>query len=281
MDDEKAFSSIDLVGQCLIDEPRSLTFEKAIKEVVKPEHIVLDVGTGSGIMALFSARAGAKEVYPLEYDPFIAKIAQNNFDNNNFDNIKELFVGDARSFDYPENLIFDVVVMELLTTGMVDEFQIQALNNLHKKNKVSPNTIFIPSRQETYVSLANSKFNIYGFNFRMVKHLWNNLSENQQGKIMSKTELLSDISFSEINEEVFNKNIIINITEDGIVNSLYLTSTSIFNESLKISDTETLNAPVVIPIPDIEVKKGDKISINVNYIFGGGYNNFKINLIQK
>lgn len=279
MQDDKAFSSIDLVGQCLIDEPRSLTFEKAIKEVVKPEHIVLDVGTGSGIMALFSARAGAKEVYALEYDQFVANTAKNNFLENNFNNIKELFVGDARSFDYPENLNFDVVVMELLTTGMVDEFQIQAVNNLHKKNKVSKNTIFIPNRQETYVSLANSKFNIYGFNFRMVKHLWNNLSENQQGKIMSKTELLSDISFSEINEEIFNKDITINITEDGVVNSVYLTSVAIFNEFTRLGDTETFNAPVVVPIPDLFVKKGDKVEININYIFGGGYNNFKIKVI--
>lgn len=279
MQDDKAFSSIDLVGQCLIDEPRSLAFEKAIKEVVKPEHIVLDVGTGSGIMALFSARAGAKEVYALEYDQFVANTAKNNFLDNNFNNIKELFVGDARSFNYPEHLIFDIVVMELLTTGMVDEFQIQALNNLHKQNKVSKNTIFIPSKQKTYVALANSKFNIYGFNFRMIKHLWNNLSENQQGKIMSKTELLSNISFSEINKEVFNKNIIINITEDGIVNSVYLTSVAIFNEFTRLGDTETFNAPVVVPIPDLFVKKGDKVEININYIFGGGYNNFKINVI--
>ncbi len=81
---DEAFSSIDLVGQCLIDEPRSLAFEKAIKKVVKSNHTVLDAGTGSGIMALFAARAGAKKVFALEYDPYVSSIATQNFKNNSF-----------------------------------------------------------------------------------------------------------------------------------------------------------------------------------------------------
>lgn len=279
MDDGEAFSSVDLVGQCLIDEARTLAFEKVINESVKPEHIVLDVGTGSGIMALFSAKAGAKQVYALEYDPFIAKIADNNFKDNNFNNIKELFIGDARSFIYPNDIKFDVVTMELLTTGMVDEYQIKALNNLHNQNKVSNQTIFIPQSQETYISLANSKFNIYGFKFKMIKHLWNNLSENQQGQIMSEYLLLNSIDFSIINNEVFDKEITLIANNTGVVNSVYLSSIAVFNESFKLKDTETLNAPVVVPIPDIKVNKGDKIKLHINYVFGGGYNNFKINIL--
>ena len=278
-DDGEAFSSIDLVGQCLIDEVRTLAFEKAINKYVKPDHTVIDVGTGSGIMALFSAKAGAKEVYALEYDPFVAQIAKNNFVNNNFQNIKELFIGNACDFFYPDDLKFDVITMELLTTGMVDEYQIKALNNLHRQNKVTDKTIFIPQRQETFISLANSKFNMYGFVFKMIKHLWNNLSENQQGEIMSEKVLLNNIDFSVINNEIFDKEIILTANKDGLVNSVYLSSNVIFDESLILGDTETLNAPVVFPIPDLEVKNGDKIRLNIHYIFGGGYNNFKISIL--
>lgn len=279
MENDKAFSSIDIVGQCLIDEVRTLAFEEAIKKSVKTDYKVLDVGTGSGIMALFSARTGAKEIYALEYDPFIAQIAKNNFKNNNYSNIKELFIGDARSFLYPDNIKFDVVIMELLTTGMVDEYQIQALNNLHRQNRVSSQTIFIPKKQETYIALANSKFKIYGFVFKMIKHLWNNLSENQQGEILSENQILNDVDFAKINNEVFNKEIVLISNKDGLVNSVYLSSRTIFDDSIILKDTETLNAPVVVPIPDIYVKKGDKIRLQINYIFGGGYNNFKINIL--
>ncbi len=43
-----AFSSIDVVAQCLVDQPRTNLFKEAIERVVLPEHTVLDMGTGSG-----------------------------------------------------------------------------------------------------------------------------------------------------------------------------------------------------------------------------------------
>jgi len=276
---DEAFSSIDIVSQCLIDEPRSIAFEKAIKEVVNKDDVVIDIGTGSGIMALFSARAGVKEVYALEYDPYITKIADKNFKNNGFDNIKEIFVGDARSFQYPKDINFDVVVMEMLTTGMVDEYQIQALNNLHKQNKVSSDTVFIPKIQKTYASLVNSKSNLYGFEFKMVTHLWNNLSQNLKVKTLSDTELVNDIDFSKINDEYCNINIEFKIKDDGLVNGILLTSETILTDSLVLKDTETLNAPVVVPIDDVNVRRGDVLSINIDYKFGGGYANFKVKII--
>src|SRR3989344_5890567 len=80
---DETFSSIDLATTCLLDSERTETFGKVIHELVKPGHIVLDVGTGPGIMALFAARAGAKKVYAIESNPYTAKIATQNIENNN------------------------------------------------------------------------------------------------------------------------------------------------------------------------------------------------------
>lgn len=59
---DSAFSSLDQVGQCLMDRERSAAFDRAIRSIVKPHHTVLDAGTGSGLLALFAARAGARRV---------------------------------------------------------------------------------------------------------------------------------------------------------------------------------------------------------------------------
>jgi len=278
--EEKAFSSIDLVGQCLIDEARCLVFEKGIKNVVKPNHIVLDVGTGSGVLALFDARAGAKKVFALEYDPYVAKIASENFKNNSFDKKITLLRGDARNFKYPKKIHFDVVTMEMLTTGMVDEFQVQAINNLHKQKIVNKKTIFIPKLQKTYISLAEKKFGIYGFSMRMVKHLWNNLSQNQKVKLLSDKILMSSVNFSKINNEKFSGVFKIKITKTGIVNSVYLSSVCYITNNIIIKDTETLNSPVVIPLgKDTKVKRGDSLRVKIVYKYGHGYNNFSANII--
>ena len=50
----------------LNDSIRMTAYEKAIKEVVKPGMTVLDIGTGTGILALWALKAGAKKVYAIE-----------------------------------------------------------------------------------------------------------------------------------------------------------------------------------------------------------------------
>lgn len=43
--------------------------------------VVLDVGTGSGILAIFAAKAGARKVYAVEATP-MAKFAQSLVEHN-------------------------------------------------------------------------------------------------------------------------------------------------------------------------------------------------------
>lgn len=278
--EEDAFSSIDLVGQCLIDEIRTKAFEKAIKKVIKPDWVAVDIGTGSGIMALFAARLGAKKVSAIEYDPCVADIARRNFINNGFKDRIELIVGDARSLRFKKNIKFDLVIMEMLTTGMIDEFQVQAVNNLHKQKVVSDSTIFIPSVQDTYISLAEMDFSMYNFEMKMVKHLWHGLSENQKYSIKSENKLLNSISFEKVIEERFNKTIALKVKKSGIINCVHISSKTHLTDKIVLGDTETLNAPVVFPIKEVTVSAGDVVNIKVSYIFGKGFQNFKIEVVN-
>ena len=171
--EDRAFSSIDFVGQCLVDEERTRAFQKAIKEKLKKGDVALDLGTGSGIMALSAEKAGAKKVYAVEYDPFVASIAKAIFKENNINiNKIALLVKDARSLTLSANTKFDVVISEMLTTGMVDEHQVTAITNLHTKGLVKPTTVFIPEKQETYVALGYANHRWLGLATPMILHLW-------------------------------------------------------------------------------------------------------------
>ncbi|TAK96855.1 methyltransferase domain-containing protein [Patescibacteria group bacterium] len=279
--EEDAFSSIDCVGQCLIDEVRTKAFEKAIKRVTKPDWTALDIGTGSGIMALFAARSGAKNVFAVEYDPCVADIARENFVNNGFGDKINLIIGDARDLKFKNNIKFDLVIMEMLTTGMIDEFQVQAVNNLHKQKVVFDSTVFIPCVQETYISLAEMNFSMYDFEMKMVKHLWHGLSENQNYSIKSESKLLNSVSFGSAINEKFNGIITLKIDKSGVVNCVHISSKTYLTDKIVIGDTETLNAPVVVPIAERHVKKGDELNVHVSYIFGKGFQNFKAEIIGK
>lgn len=72
----------------LQDKPRNQAYHDAIltnKEQFQGK-TVLDVGTGTGILAVFCAQAGAKTVYAVEASN-VAKIAEETIKENGYDNV--------------------------------------------------------------------------------------------------------------------------------------------------------------------------------------------------
>lgn len=276
---DETFSSIDLITQCLTDEKRTLKFKQAIEEAVKPGDVVLDAGTGSSILALFAARAGAKKVIAVELDPYVAKLAQQNVVNNGCQDVIQVKVGDVRQLQQLKSGIqFDVVIMEMLTTGMIDEHQVSAINNLHEKGLIKESTIFIPKRQDTFVALSEMNFTTYDLTMRMIRHLWEPFPTGNF-KFLVDTKILNSISFDKHNQTAFSWKDTFEIKESGTLNNLYLTSKTILNDAIGVGDTLSLNAPVVVPLEkDYAVKKGDCVECTINYQFGNGYSNFKADI---
>ena len=62
-------------------ETTQITME-ALERWIEPSHVVLDVGTGSGILAIASRLLGAKRVFTCDIDPVAALVAQANIERN-------------------------------------------------------------------------------------------------------------------------------------------------------------------------------------------------------
>lgn len=76
---------------------------------IKPSETVLDVGTGTGVVAITAARAGAS-VSGLDLTPALLEAARENARITNIDNI-EWIEGDAENLPFPDGQ-FDVVVSQ-------------------------------------------------------------------------------------------------------------------------------------------------------------------------
>lgn len=272
---DETFSSIDLVTQCLLDKKRTEKFEKAIKKAVQPGSIVLDAGTGSGILALFAARAGASKVFSIEFDPYVAKLARQNVINNGYEQVVQVILGDARNIHLPEGTKVDVVIMEMLTTGMVDEYQVWAVNRLHEKGYITPKTIFLPFKHDTHVTLTEIDFIDHGFVMKMVKHFWSFLPKPKIKKLTS-SKLLNSIEFTKTNTMDHSSEFEFTISRSGVLNSVYLNSITWLNRDIPVGDTLALNGPVAFPLEEeLLVARGDKVILSVQYQFGNGFRNFK------
>jgi ribosomal protein L11 methyltransferase len=95
-------------------ETTQLTME-ALERWIEPTQIVLDVGTGSGILAIASRLLGARRVFACDIDAIAARVAQANIERNAEDDVYT-FCGslDGVSTDSIDlvlgNLTFDVIV---------------------------------------------------------------------------------------------------------------------------------------------------------------------------
>ncbi|TSC94016.1 MAG: protein arginine N-methyltransferase 1 [Parcubacteria group bacterium Licking1014_1] len=76
------FSKLGAHQTMLEDKSRMDAFLNALKELIIPgKSIVLDIGTGTGILAMMAAKFGAKQVFAIESYPIIniaREIARDN-----------------------------------------------------------------------------------------------------------------------------------------------------------------------------------------------------------
>jgi precorrin-6B methylase 2 len=105
-------------GRMLHDDRRTGDYLAAIAEAVRPGDVVLDIGTGSGVLAVAAARAGARRVFAVEASD-IADAARRVFALNGVDDTVTLVPGWSRQIELPEPA--DVLVAEIIGNEPLEE----------------------------------------------------------------------------------------------------------------------------------------------------------------
>ena len=111
MYDKTPLQTLDFHRSMLVDEERCRSYMRAIFKTVRPGDIVLDIGSGTGVLALFACLAGARHVYALEQDGVI-QVARQICRDNGFED-RVTFVKDwSTNVLLPERV--DVVITETI-----------------------------------------------------------------------------------------------------------------------------------------------------------------------
>ena len=94
----------------------------------EPERTLLDLGTGSGILALAAARFGAKRVIAIDHDPVAIATARENARRNKLDNI-DFRVADVRRWPFSPRI-------EIITANLFSELLIEISPKLKRTQRL-------------------------------------------------------------------------------------------------------------------------------------------------
>ncbi|MCA1613494.1 MAG: 50S ribosomal protein L11 methyltransferase [Acidobacteria bacterium] len=144
--------------EMLNDEQRNKAFERALAEVVTPDSRVLDIGSGTGLLAMMAARAGAGETVSCEMVAPLAELAREVVARNGFagkiqimsKKSTDLAVG--RDMPWRANLL----VTETVDCGLLGEGIVPSINHA-RANLLTEDALIIPRSAAVHAMLVESR----------------------------------------------------------------------------------------------------------------------------
>jgi type II protein arginine methyltransferase len=145
----------------LNDVRRNDAFEAAIIAALAqtgPDARVLDIGTGSGLLSMMAARAGARSVTACEMVPIIADMARQIIADNGYAERITVHTAPSTELKVGEHLDerADILVSEILSSDLLTEHVIDTFEDAHAR-LLKPDAIVIPRAASAIGCLVESQ----------------------------------------------------------------------------------------------------------------------------
>lgn len=139
--------------QISTDEVRIAAWEASLRDVIKPGMLVLEIGTGSGILAMLAARAGA-EVVSCEKDPVLAAVAKATFRLNGLDQRIRVIGKSSQDLQVSADLprLADVLMLDLFADRLFDFRPFEIMRAARRL--LRPDAIVVPREVSLQAALA-------------------------------------------------------------------------------------------------------------------------------
>ena len=141
-----AFGDPTVHAMMLNDRARTGGFLKAIGRVVRPGDVVLDIGTGTGVLAVGAARAGAGRVYAIEAGA-MAGVARGVIEANGVADRVAVVEAWSTQLKLPERA--DVLLAEIIGEQPFQERVLEVTRDARAR-LLKPEARLIPSRLRVY-----------------------------------------------------------------------------------------------------------------------------------
>lgn len=257
----------------LLDQSRDAYID-ALKEVIRPDSVVLDIGSGSGVWALFAARFGARKVYAVERSA-MAEVIVEMADANGHSDVIEVLHLDAR--DLPAlDPAPNVVVSEMLGHFAPDEDQ-HHLYRLAQRH-AQDDAVFIPSSYTVELALADAadfKWEVERLqNYRgihmepLVRRLFNrtHLAAHDPSMLLSNEASTSTLASTAARPERYSCTV--QAHKSGVANAIVASFTAQLSPTVRlrtnVTQPKTHWQQTVFPLsPPLAVEAGDDVELTI------------------
>jgi protein arginine N-methyltransferase 1 len=144
--DRKRFDAAWIHVAMLNDRARTSAYLHALRDVVRPGDVVLDVGTGTGVLAIAAAQAGARHVYAIE-STSIGRAAAALFEANGLADRITLVEGHSTRISLPTRA--DVLVSEIIGSDPLGEHALEVMFDAVQR-LLTPDARIIPAELALY-----------------------------------------------------------------------------------------------------------------------------------
>ncbi len=289
----RGFAAPEVHVSMLNDEARTAGFLTAIAETVKPGDVVVDVGTGTGVLAIAAARAGARHVYAIEASS-IGQVAELMFEANGVADRITLLEGRSTRVDLPEEA--DVLISEIIGNEPLREQVLETFLDARMR-LLKPDARLVPERlsvfgipveiraadlgPHTFTRQAAARWReAYGMDFSPLsvvaaspgQSFLAQRSEASQWRRLSDPIQLFDVDLRTHTDAAVRSTVKAAATSSGVINGFVIffdlhvgSSVRLTTDPASASEHSHWRNPVeILPAP-LNVKPGDLIEVTYRY----------------
>ncbi|MFQ5832033.1 MAG: 50S ribosomal protein L11 methyltransferase [Candidatus Thorarchaeota archaeon] len=259
--------SVLRAASMLSHHSRLAKFNKALQTLVNEDSYVVDIGTGTGVLAFMAARAGARRVTGIDINGRSVEYARKAARENQLDGVVDFRT--LHFSDFSPDIPADIVICEMLSAIMLIEQQIPASRNAVHRILAS-NGVILPQSVTVYVVPVEcgsvwERFQVESLHFPKVPQTVDRSTATDLSDLAILTEF--DL-FSEECPTRVDKTLEFTVVDEGVVHGLVgLFEAQLYNDIvLRMEDGwRELFIPFEEPI---EVSRDDLLRIRLRYVPG-------------
>jgi tetratricopeptide (TPR) repeat protein/precorrin-6B methylase 2 len=140
------------------EQERNKAYCEALGSVVTPEKIVLEIGTGSGLVAMMAARLGAKRIFSCETVGLVAETARKIVERNKYQDQIVVLAKSSYAVQVDKDLPAkaDILVHEIFSSELLGEHVLPVIEDA-KHRLLRPGGEILPAAASIMIALVSGE----------------------------------------------------------------------------------------------------------------------------